>query len=286
MRKYFNYHVKKTFSVKNLVTIESLVFSSDFSYPEEVHDFYEFAYVDSGAICCNTKAEKHLLSQGDFFLILPQEPHFYTAVNAQAASVFVACFQCKSEFSEFIRGKNQLDKELKKIVADLLAESKAAFQFPFNKKLVLLEKPRFGAQQIIENKIEELLVKLVRGKIDKTDDIRFVMNSVEFENNLAGDILAMLKENVYDRIDLDYIAKKTFYSKTYINNIFKKNIGQSIMQYYTLLKMEEAKRLLKQGATVSAISDKLHFDSPNYFTKAFKKHTGTTPSQYKRKILE
>ena len=93
-----------------------------------------------------------------------------------------------------------------------------------------------------------------------------------------------MKENLTEKIDLDYIANKTFYSKTYVNNIFKKNIGYSIMQYYNLLKIEEAKKLLKRGVSVTAIADKLNFESANYFTKAFKKHTGMTPSQYKKTI--
>ena len=147
-----------------------------------------------------------------------------------------------------------------------------------------MSEPKFGAQQLIESRIEELLIKLIRGKISDTGAIRFVMNSVEFENNLAGDVLELLKENLTEKIDLDYIANKTFYSKTYVNNIFKKNIGYSIMQYYNLLKIEEAKKLLKRGVSVTAIADKLNFESANYFTKAFKKHTGMTPSQYKKTI--
>ena len=48
MKKYFNHQVKKIVTVKNLITIEYLDISRGFSYPEEVHDFHEFAYIDSG----------------------------------------------------------------------------------------------------------------------------------------------------------------------------------------------------------------------------------------------
>jgi AraC-like DNA-binding protein/quercetin dioxygenase-like cupin family protein len=284
MKKYFNYHVKKLVSVRNLVTLETLEIEKDFSYPEEVHSFHEFAYVDAGAIEVHANGETTLLGQGDLFLISPQQAHFYASVNGQEANVFVACFSCKSEFLEIVKGKNSLDKESRKILADLVNESKNAFLFPFDKKLTLLSQPKFGAQQLIESRIEELFIKLIRGKISDTGAIRFVMNSVEFENNLAGDILELLKENLFEKITLEDIANKTFYSKTYLNNIFKKNVGHSIMQYYNLLKIQEAKRMLKRGVSVTAIADKLNFESANYFTKAFKKQTGLTPSQYKRTI--
>ena len=75
-----------------------------------------------------------------------------------------------------------------------------------------------------------------------------------------------------------------FYSKTYLNNIFKKNTGASIMHFYTSLKIKESKKLIRDGLSVSEISNKLYFDSPNYFSKVFKKYTGKTPSEYKRGI--
>ena len=52
MNKYCRYTVTKTILVRSLVTVESLDVSDSFSYPEEIHDFYEFAYLDSGQIRC------------------------------------------------------------------------------------------------------------------------------------------------------------------------------------------------------------------------------------------
>jgi hypothetical protein len=52
MKKYFSYQIKKALIVQSLITIESLDISAHFTYPEEVHDFHEFAYIDSGTIEC------------------------------------------------------------------------------------------------------------------------------------------------------------------------------------------------------------------------------------------
>ena len=143
----------------------------------------------------------------------------------------------------------------------------------------------FGAQQLVENKIEELLILLVRDKLNENTEIKLVMNSIELENNLVNDVTQLLKKRIYDRITLDEISKQTYYSKTYLNAIFQKNVGYTIMQYYTELKIQEAKKLLREGKSVAEISNLLHFDSPTYFTKVFKKHTGMTPSQYKKTVF-
>jgi AraC-like DNA-binding protein len=48
------------------------------------------------------------------------------------------------------------------------------------------------------------------------------------------------------------------------------------------LKIEESKKMLLSGIRVTKISEKLNFDSPNYFTKVFRKKVGCSPTNYKK----
>lgn len=285
MRKYFNHKIKKAISVKSLITIESLDISSAFSYPEEIHDFHEFAYVDSGEIRCHLDGKHIDLSQGDFLLIPPQHKHFYTAIEGKTASIFIVCFRSNSEILTVFDKKISLNKEMRLLLAEIVKESKSAFVFPFKRKLKLSSAPLFGAQQLVESSIEKLLICLARNEINQNENIQFVMNSVELENNLVNDIITLLKSKLYARISLEEISGQTFYSKTFLNTIFKKNVGTSIMQYYTQLKIAEAKKLLRKNVSPTAVSNQLAFDSPTYFTKVFKRYTGLTPSAYKKTIL-
>lgn len=55
------------------------------------------------------------------------------------------------------------------------------------------------------------------------------------------------------------------------------------MSYYTRLKIERAKELLRGGnMTVSQISELLSFNAPDYFSKTFRKFTRMTPSKYRK----
>lgn len=285
MRKYFNHKIKKAIIVDSLITIESLDVSSNFTYPTEIHDFYEFAYIDNGALCCHMEDTPLTLFQGECLLIPPQKAHHYTAIPGRSASLFIVCFRSNSEILTIFDKKIIINTELKKLLAEIVQESKNAFAFPFNRKLKLLDSPLFGAQQLVENNLEKLFIHLVRGEMQKNENIRFVMNTTELENNLVHDIIILLKDNVYGRITLDKICQQTFYSKTFLNSIFKKNMHSSIMQYYTHLKMSEAKKLLRANVPPSVISNQLCFESSTYFTKAFKKHVGMTPSAYRKTIL-
>ena len=65
MKRYYTFTVKKLVNVQHLVTIEYLQMGADFSYPEEIHDFYEFVFVEKGKIFCKT-------DEGQVFPDLPK----------------------------------------------------------------------------------------------------------------------------------------------------------------------------------------------------------------------
>lgn len=278
MRKYYNYQIKKSLSVTGLKTIENLVLKNGFIYPFESHEFYEFVYVISGDIICEYENKKTVLKCGDFKLITPKINHRYSA--EKEANVFVVCFKCQYNVIDVLDEKINLGNQAKELLAKIINESKNAFEFPFVKKLK--EKPNapFGSQQLTENLIEELLILLMRDKIDM-GYIKLVNTNAELQNHIVNDIVALLKQNVYGKISLNEICKKTYYSNTYLNKVFKSIKGTTIMQYYDRLKIEEAKKLVRQGYKNTSISEKLCYDNPNYFAKTFKKHTGKSPSFFK-----
>ena len=285
MKKYFLYNVKKVISVESLVTIEYLNIDNDFSYAPETHDFYEFVYVDNGEIACNIDDDFLILHRSDCDLIPPVSWHHYSAIKDKSAAIFILCFSSSSKALSLLHGLSKPDREQIGIISSLLSETKSAFEFPFDKKLKPLKNPLFGAQQIIEHDLEKLLIQLIRKRLNSNNAaIKIIMDSEKLDNIIVENILSFLKSNIYGNVTLDDISKTTFYSKAYINNIFKKIIGMPIKKYYVTLKIDEAKKLLKSNMSVLSVSIALGFDNANYFTKTFKRVTGKTPSQYKRSI--
>ncbi len=284
MKKYYSHLVKKVIHVKKLMAIDYTQISSDFNFAEEEHTFYEFAYVDGGTVNCVYKDQVVELKQGDFLLIEPSTPHRYEYTGKNGTHIFVVCFDANSDFFELINGKTTLNDEEKVIMSAVFSECKKTFKFPRNGKLELIDSPAFGSQQLIENYIETLLIHITRNKLYSRPEIKFVMDSMDFNNKLVNDIIGILKQNLYGKITLENIQRILFYSKTYLNNNFKKITGDSIMHYYRYLKIEEAKKLIKKGESITTVSDKLFFESPNYFSKVFRSITGLTPSNYKKTL--
>lgn len=74
------------------------------------------------------------------------------------------------------------------------------------------------------------------------------------------------------------------YSFDHMNRRFKAVTGKTIYAYLQNARIEQAKLLLyTQSATVSEVAQKTGFGDIYHFSKAFKRLTGMTPSEYKHR---
>lgn len=83
------------------------------------------------------------------------------------------------------------------------------------------------------------------------------------------------------------IAKSCAICESGLRRLFKSTYGISPIEYKLKFKINKAKFLLESSTlNVAEISEKLGFYDAAYFTKAFKRQVGCTPSEYiKRKSL-
>ncbi|MCI6732887.1 MAG: AraC family transcriptional regulator, partial [Lachnospiraceae bacterium] len=68
---------------------------------------------------------------------------------------------------------------------------------------------------------------------------------------------------------------------------FKKISGVSPVNYLIQLRIEQAKRMLKESnLTILEISMECGFNNTSYFIRQFRKYTGKTPREYRRNLTD
>jgi two-component system, response regulator YesN len=78
------------------------------------------------------------------------------------------------------------------------------------------------------------------------------------------------------------IAEQVYLSPCYTNYIFKKVTGNTLMDYLAIVRIEEAKRLLRNSLLkVYEIAEKVGYKSNSYFSAVFKESCGMTPLEYR-----
>ena len=158
---------------------------------------------------------------------------------------------------------------------------------PDRQKMELLSAPTLGGEQLIKNYLELFLISLMRSLTETEQGNPVFVEKSELQSRLIPNILRMMEENIGGPLYVEDIAKQTNYSRAYIFREFKRATGKSLMAYYNEMKIREAKKLIRQGQyNISQISDLLGFESPQYFSRCFKKFTHMTPREYKSSIRE
>jgi len=81
---------------------------------------------------------------------------------------------------------------------------------------------------------------------------------------------------------IDDLSLRLEVSKPHLIRVFSKSSGSSPGQYLIAVRLEHAKKMLRADSHVplEIIAAACGYSNANYFAKAFKKQTGTTPSAF------
>lgn len=88
-----------------------------------------------------------------------------------------------------------------------------------------------------------------------------------------------LNSNIHRQPSLPEVARFCGISEAGLKRLFDKYAGIGVHKYLLKLKIKTAAQLLQGGETVSRTADVLGFNSQSYFSRAFKRETGMSPSQ-------
>lgn len=283
---YIKHKLVNVINVTKIVTMHYFEFDKNFHFPGEVHDFWEMVYVDSGEVLITADKNNYILKRGELIFHKPNEFHTISSNKKTPANVFVISFASVSKSMTYFKNRKMvLPEPLKHYIKTLIREGRETFDLPFNnpelRELKLHATSPFGSQQIIRTTLEQLLIMLIRTQEQHSKAPSIFPDKESMDNHLVNAVSDILKEHIYSTITVEEICSKLNYSKTYISKIFNQNCHCTIVEYYTDLKIKEAKKLIRENTyTFTEISNMLCFNNPHYFSRVFKRKTNMTPREY------
>ncbi len=105
----------------------------------------------------------------------------------------------------------------------------------------------------------------------------------------ARSVLLIVKsyiENNFTSSELctNFLSQKFCISLGYLSTSYNKEFGINITKYIITLRIDYAKKLLKEtGLCICDISESCGFSNLSYFMRTFKKHVGCTPNEFREK---
>ena len=279
--------IKNEFTVTGFYSIYYFEFTKDFTHVPESHDFWEMVYVDNGEIIAVTDGVSTHLSQGQVIFHEPNDMHAHISDQKVPNNMLVISFSVEGEAMEYFKKKIfTLDSTEKTLLSLFIKEAQKTLgkfrSFQEKHDSPDFSNAPFGATQLLSCYLTEFLIKLYRA-----ENPDFTRISTQEENRTLTDssvvelVKNYLASNVYSTITLPLICDKFSIGKSQLCKLFRDDTGQSPIEYYHTLRLNEAKRLLRtKTLSVSQISDLFGYSSIHNFSRSFKKATGFSPKAY------
>ncbi|HCE44436.1 MAG TPA: hypothetical protein DET40_12885 [Lentisphaeria bacterium] len=166
------------------------------------------------------------------------------------------------------------------------------------KTLVKAPRPYFTASSYLKLLYEELIGE-VRGqspwrksRVNRLIDELLCTVAFEAMNSTLirktsfdiGLMKSKISANIAHSWTLDDLEKLSGYGKSMLNQLVRAQTGYSSMGLVTWIRIEKAKELLlKSGNKMSSIALDCGFSNSQQFSAVFRKHTGRTPSEYRKR---
>jgi len=100
------------------------------------------------------------------------------------------------------------------------------------------------------------------------------------------DVVLRIKDFIARNLDADLsltrIAERVSYHPAYLSRLYKQLSGNNLSDDIAEMRLKRAEQLLAdKSLKIHEVGNRVGFDSPRYFTKFFKSHTGLTPQDFR-----
>lgn len=273
--------------VKRIANVHYFEFLNDYHTLKNSHNFNELIYVDNGYIDVDAENYRGRLNQNQLIIHKANEQHSLSSDNKTAPNVIIIGFECECpEIEVFSKKPITLNLAEQALLAEIIKESRCVFLPPYDIPYQMdMEKRNsypFGADQLIKNLLEYLLIKLVRAEQLLNDDFGAGIDNVP---TLVKEVQTYINNNYEQNFNLNELCFLFGTNKATLCSLFKKYSGCTVLEYVNRLKIHIAKIKIRENKeNFTQISESLGFSSVHYFSKVFKQHERLTPTQYIKTI--
>ncbi|MFY9139168.1 MAG: helix-turn-helix domain-containing protein [Thermacetogeniaceae bacterium] len=115
-----------------------------------------------------------------------------------------------------------------------------------------------------------------------------LMNTIYYSRDqskfsIVEQVADYLKKHYTEDININNVAEAVHYSPYYLSRLFKEEIGLTIIEYLTEIRLAAARNLLENTElNLHQIALRSGYQDQSYFSRLFKKHIGITPNEYRR----
>lgn len=276
MFSYVMHELPRMFSVRSVVSAFDVIRPQNFYFAGEMHNFWELVYVVDGKATATADERVYSLSSGQLIFHKPMEFHRIWSADGTAPHLLIVSFDADGEkMKDFENRVVDLDLHKEEMLKDILAkagavlkqnaaEEKSSDRYVYLTHMTALRIESFLLELLHDRTAEEALQPLKEGETYRQ-------------------IVRVLNEHCCEALSVRQIAALCNLSVSNLKKIFHTFSDKGVIKYFTCVKIRKAISWLDEGLSIAEISDRLAFSSQNYFHVVFRRETGCSPGDYRKR---
>ncbi len=256
------------------------------SFPLHWHDAAEIIYVTDGRGSITVDFKHYTVSSGDIIIIMPQSVHSIEQLDNNAMEYYNILFEFSLlynstddvRFKKFF--KPLLDNAIQPPVHVPKSDPFRNILFPHIEYLTENRKSRYsGDELMVVSHLLEIMSAIIKHSAPTSEAEISVKNSYD----KVKKVLIKIQTDFDKEITVKEAAEICMYSPSYFMRIFKELTGSSFTQYLLDYRLNAAAKHLSTGdRQITDIAYDCGFNNLSYFTRAFVRKFGKTPTEYKK----
>jgi len=243
------------------------------------HDEYEFIFSEGGGVHCTVNGNHVSLEPGTALLIQPGDLHAVSADGPQQVTEIVAhpSFWATEEELALFSGKLRFQTQFSpKDPADAaIVERLRGIKRCYNER-------GFGYEFRMKSLFSEIFAAMLaqgRYHVETQESAK--------GSDVSESLFSYVHQHYADDLSLERLAELSHYSRSYVIKLFKKNTGQTPIEYINRYRLDRAKSFLQDPKnSVLDVSLMCGFQNVGYFIRIFKSHFGMTPGVYRKELFK
>jgi AraC-like DNA-binding protein len=253
------------------------------------NNYFELIYIIDGTGIQSVNKNKFNYRKGNLFLLTPEDIYSFD-INTATQFFFL-------RFNEYyINTRSAKDKEavqsLEYILLNASHRPGCILKNKADKPLIasLIESiiRENTNQQLYHGKIIEQIVHTIITIVARNIALKLPKNVKENTGEAVLDLLHYIQQNIFEPKNLkaEKLSKHFGISLNYLGRYFKKQTGETMQQYISNYKLRLIEtRLLHSDMRINEIAYELNYTDESHLNRAFKKHKGVSPSEFRKKML-
>lgn len=264
--------ISKTVNKAKFLYIESRRYAADWHSTLHSHSFTELFYVVKGKGSFNFRDNSiKAIKENDMVIVNPNiihtevsdpnDPLEYIVIGIDGIEFFIEDDNLGYSIHNYHDHQHDILVYLRSILHEV-------------------NEPDEFSDIVIDNLVKTMIINAIR----RTSVLLSIADDEEDVNNDTIFIENYINVHYREKITLDDLASLTFMNKYYLSHIFKEHTGFAPIEYLLNKRITEAEKLLiTTNLSISQISGIVGFGTASHFSQYFKKTTGYSASEYRKK---